>query len=353
MLGDSEPAIPVTPASPAAGGAVTRSSPRLERARLPKPEWLKVKVPQGERYAWIRDRARSLNLHTVCEEARCPNIGECWQGGTATFMLMGDECTRGCRFCSVKTAKQPGGLDEAEPVHIAETIRAMGLDYVVLTSVNRDDLPDQGSAHIAETIRRTQLANPHLLIEVLIPDFRGDAACLERVVAARPAVLAHNVETVPRLTPSVRDPRAGFEQSLRVLEWAKQGAQRMAPALRTKSSLMLGLGEREDEVLETMRALRGVDVDFLTLGQYLQPDRWNLPVVEFIRPEQFKALEREALRLGFRTVASGPLVRSSYRAAEYYIAQDLRAAERSSREVHSTTGNLPPGANNSTDPSPA
>ncbi len=343
MFRDSDPAA-LSVAAPGAGPApAAQPAPGLP-ARLPKPAWLKVKVPQGERFTWIRDRARTLNLHTVCEEARCPNIGECWQGGTATFMLMGDECTRGCRFCSVKTARHPGALDSREPAHIAETIRAMGLDYVVLTTVNRDDLPDQGSAHIAETIRRTQLANPELLIEVLIPDFRGDEACLERVIAARPAVLAHNVETVPRLTPSVRDPRAGFEQSLRVLDYARRasGKQPAAhhdaahgsaappehpagrPALRTKSSLMLGLGEREDEVLDGMRALRSVDVDFLTLGQYLQPDRWNLPVVEYIRPERFKALEQEGLAMGFRYVASGPLVRSSYRAAEFFIAQDLR-----------------------------
>jgi lipoic acid synthetase len=296
--------------------------------RLPKPDWLKVKVPQGERYTWIRGQARTLNLHTVCEEARCPNIGECWQGGTATFMLMGDTCTRGCRFCSVKTAKQPGALDAQEPLHIAETIRAMGLDYVVLTTVNRDDLPDQGSAHIAETIRRTQLANPDLLIEVLIPDFQGDSACLERIVAAQPAVLAHNVETVPRLTAAVRDPRAGFAQSLRVLEQAKRLAERAdSPVpLRTKSSLMLGLGETQMEVLDSLRALRGVGVDFLTLGQYLQPDKWNLPVVEYVPPERFAALEQEGLSMGFRYVASGPLVRSSYRAAEYFISQDLRAS---------------------------
>ena len=346
MFRDSEPRIPQagTGASapgpavpgPAVPGPAAPSAARPAPVRQPKPDWLKVKVPQGERYTWIRERARSLNLHTVCEEARCPNIGECWQGGTATFMLMGDECTRGCRFCSVKTAKQPGALDAAEPVHIAETIRAMGLDYVVLTSVNRDDLPDQGSAHIAETIRRAQLANPRLLIEVLIPDFRGDEACLERVIAARPAVLAHNVETVPRLTPGVRDPRAGFEQSLRVLDYAKRSAPRHGHAVRTKSSLMLGLGERDEEVIKSMRALRGVGMDFLTLGQYLQPDRWNLPVVEFIRPERFKALEGEGLALGFRYVAAGPLVRSSYRAAEFFIAQDLRAAERVPRGADST-----------------
>jgi lipoic acid synthetase len=319
--GDPAPALPSN-SSPLPLNSLHRTT------RQPKPEWLKVKVPQGPRFEWIKKQARTLNLHTVCEEARCPNIGECWQGGTATFMLMGDSCTRGCRFCSVKTAKTPGALDAEEPVHIAETIRGMELDYVVLTTVNRDDLTDQGSAHIAETIRRTQLANPKLLIEVLIPDFRGDEACLDRVLAARPAVLAHNVETVPRLTPSVRDPRAHFEQSLRVLDYAKRTglAGKTGIPLRTKSSLMLGLGEREDEVLDSMRALREVGVDFLTLGQYLQPDAWNLPVVEFIRPERFKALEQQGLAMGFRYVASGPLVRSSYRAAEFFIAQDLRGS---------------------------
>ncbi|MFI5400695.1 MAG: lipoyl synthase [SAR324 cluster bacterium] len=318
-------------AAPARAGlrAPGFANTRASKSGPPKPEWLKVKVPQGERFEWIRDRARALNLHTVCEEARCPNIGECWRGGTATFMLMGDSCTRGCRFCSVNTAKHPAALDSEEPVKIAETVREMGLDYVVLTAVNRDDLADQGSAHIAETVRRTQIANPRLLIEALIPDFRGDQACLERVLAARPAVLAHNVETVPRLSPYVRDPRAGFEQSLRVLEHAKQagfspgGAQ---AGLRTKSSLMLGLGETEEEVLDSMRALRGVGVDFLTLGQYLQPGKRNLPVVEYVPPERFKSLEVRGLQMGFRYVAAGPLVRSSYRAAEFFIAQDVRAA---------------------------
>ena len=285
-----------------------------------KPDWLKVKVPQGERFAWIRDRARGANLHTVCEEARCPNIGECWQGGTATFMLMGDTCTRGCRFCSVKTLRTPGPLDDSEPVNIAETIRTMGLDYVVLTTVNRDDLPDQGASHIADTIRRAQLASPDLLIEVLIPDFQGEAACLEAVLKAKPAVLAHNIETVERLQHPVRDPRANLAQSLQVLRHAKVHA----PEIYTKSSIMLGLGETEAEVMEAMGALRAIDVDFLTLGQYLQPDRKKLKVSAFIRPETFKLLEQEGLRMGFRYVAAGPLVRSSYRAAEFYISQQLR-----------------------------
>jgi lipoyl synthase len=291
------------------------------RAAARKPDWLKVKVPQGERFNWIRNRARTLNLHTVCEEARCPNIGECWQGGTATFMLMGDTCTRGCRFCSVKTARHPAALDAEEPLHIAETIRAMALDYVVLTSVNRDDLPDQGAGHFAETIRRTQLANPELLIEVLIPDFQGRTDLIDSIIAARPAVIAHNVETVERLQATVRDPRAGFAQSLSVLDHVK----RSAPELRTKSSLMLGVGESEAEVLEAMRALRAVGCDFLTLGQYLQPDRRKLKVQAFVHPEVFRRLEQAGLAMGFGYVAAGPLVRSSYRAAEFFISRQLRA----------------------------
>jgi lipoyl synthase len=236
-------------------------------------------------------------------------------------MLMGDTCTRGCRFCSVKTARHPGPLDAEEPLHIAETVRAMGLDYVVLTSVNRDDLPDQGAGHFAETIRRTRLACPELLVEVLIPDFQGRPDLLDQIVAAEPAVLAHNLETVERLQGPVRDPRASFAQSLAVLHHLK----RAAPQRFTKSSLMLGLGETEAEVLEAMRALRAVDVDFLTLGQYLQPDRRKLEVCEFIHPDVFRRLERAGLELGFAYVAAGPLVRSSYRAAEFYIARQVRA----------------------------
>jgi lipoyl synthase len=292
----------------------------IDPAALRKPDWLKVKVPQGERFNWIRGQARSLRLHTVCEEARCPNIGECWQGGTATFMLMGDTCTRGCRFCAVKTARQPGPLDAEEPAHIAETIRAMALDYVVLTSVNRDDLPDQGAGHFAETIRRAQRACPELLIEVLIPDFQGRRDLVDEIIRARPAVIAHNVETVERLQGTVRDPRAGFAQSLAVLEHAK----RAGGGIHTKSSLMVGVGESEAELLDAMRALRAVDVDFLTIGQYLQPDRRKMKVQAFIHPEVFQRLERAGLELGFAYVAAGPLVRSSYRAAEFYIARRLR-----------------------------
>jgi lipoic acid synthetase len=298
---------------------VVESAQPAPRRRL--PEWLKVKIPSGERFRWIQGQARTLGLATVCEEARCPNIGECWDGGTATFMLMGDTCTRGCRFCSVKTLRHPGPLDPEEPVKVAETVREMGLDYVVLTSVNRDDLPDQGAAHIAETIRRTRLANPGLLVEMLIPDFRGDLDRLQTVIDSAPAVLAHNIETVRRLTPQVRDPRAGYDQSLAVLNAIRE----RAPGIRSKSSIMLGLGETEAEVTETLRDLRAVGVEFLTIGQYLQPDKKKLRVEAFVPPERFRRLEQEGLALGFRYVASGPLVRSSYRAAEFYIAQALRA----------------------------
>ncbi len=294
--------------------------PDFRQGAARKPDWLKVKVPQGERFNWIRNRARGLNLHTVCEEARCPNIGECWQGGTATFMLMGEQCTRGCRFCSVSTARNPAPLDAAEPENVARTIAEMGLDYVVLTSVNRDDLPGQGAGHFAETVRLARRASPNLLVEVLIPDFMGVASCIDTVIASGPAVIAHNVETVERLQSIVRDPRANYAQSLAVLSHVR----RSAPGIRSKSSLMLGLGESEAEVLEAMGDLRAIGVEFLTLGQYLQPDKRKLKVREFIHPDRFEHLERAGLEMGFSYVAAGPLVRSSYRAAELYMSRALR-----------------------------
>jgi len=299
-------------------------APLDDRPKSRKPDWLKVKVPQGERFNWIRGQARGLKLHTVCEEARCPNIGECWQGGTATFMLMGDTCTRGCRFCSVKTLRRPPPPDPDEPAHIAETIARMKLDYVVLTTVNRDDLPDQGAAHLARTITLARQASPGLLVEMLAPDFQGRMEDLETLIDAAPDVLAHNVETVERLTGKVRDPRAGYRQSLDVLEHIK----RVRPDMKTKSSLMLGLGETREEVLQAMKDLRTAGVDFLTLGQYLQPDRKKLPVEEFITPEEFRRLEEEGRNMGFLYVASGPLVRSSYRAAEYYISRYLKTQDQ-------------------------
>jgi lipoic acid synthetase len=279
-----------------------------------KPGWLRVGVPGGERYGRVRETLAGLNLHTVCAEAHCPNVAECWGGGTATVMLMGDTCTRGCRFCQVKTAARPPALDPDEPRHVADAIRKLHLDYVVVTSVDRDDLPDGGAAHFAEAIRQLK-AIPGLLVEVLTPDFQGDPEAVRTVGRAGPDVFANNVETVRRLTPAVRDGRAGYDQTLEVLARMK----REFPGVVTKSSIMVGLGESAAEVEETMRDLRAVGVEVLTLGQYLRPSAWHLPVVEFVTPEAFAAYETAGRDLGFRYVASGPLVRSSYRAGELFM----------------------------------
>lgn len=287
--------------------------------RRTKPPWLKVRAPGGARYTQIKGRARELKLHTVCEEARCPNIGECWGGGTATFMVMGGICTRGCRFCAVTTRRKGMPLDPDEPTNVAATIAGMELDYVVLTSVDRDDLPDQGAGHFAACIAAIREAAPQTLVEVLIPDFTGRTDLLDVVVAAKPDVIAHNIECVRRMTPKVRDPRAGYDQSLRVLAHLKQDTGQM-----TKSSIMVGVGETEAEVLETMGDLRSVGCDFLTVGQYLQPTPKHLPIDSYIPPETFARYEEVGLQLGFRYVASGPLVRSSYKAGEFFIAQHLR-----------------------------
>lgn len=291
----------------------TRLSPK-------KPPWLKVPFPGGERYSWIKKRAANLNLSTVCEEANCPNIGECWNGGTATFMLMGDTCTRGCRFCSVKSAKNPGALDPEEPKKLAETVKNLALKYVVLTTVDRDDLPDQGASHIARCIRSTQRACPEMLIEMLMPDFQGKTELVQQVINARPAVLAHNLETVRSLTDRVRDSRASYDQSLDVLRYLKQ----QCPDGYTKSSLMLGVGESRTETLQAMKDLRDVGVDFLTIGQYLQPSKKHLKVEKFMHPDEFDELALQGDKMGFEYVASGPLVRSSYKAAEFYIERKIR-----------------------------
>ena len=285
-----------------------------------KPPWLKVPFPGGERYSWIKKRAANLNLSTVCEEANCPNIGECWNGGTATFMLMGDTCTRGCRFCSVKSAKNPGALDPEEPKKLAETVNNLALQYVVLTTVDRDDLPDQGASHIARCIRSTQRACPEMLIEMLMPDFQGKTELVQQVINARPAVLAHNLETVRSLTDRVRDSRASYDQSLDVLRYLKQ----QCPDGYTKSSLMLGVGESRTETLQAMKDLRDVGVDFLTIGQYLQPSKKHLKVEKFMHPDEFNELALQGDKMGFEYVASGPLVRSSYKAAEFYIERKIR-----------------------------
>lgn len=285
-----------------------------------KPPWLKVRFPGGKTFNWIEKQAESLKLATVCQEARCPNIGECWSGGTATFMLMGDTCTRGCRFCAVDTAKMPGSLDPEEPLKLAETIAQMKLEYVVITSVNRDDLLDQGSQHLARAIRTVKRSNLNLLIEILIPDFKGNVSLVQTIMDSQPAVISHNLETVRRLTPKVRDPRATYDQSLAVLDYI-----RTQSSIYTKSSLMLGLGESEDEIIESMKDLRSIGVQFLTLGQYLRPSPKHLPVERYVHPSEFEAYQKLGESLGFEYVASGPLVRSSYRAAEFYIQRKIQS----------------------------
>jgi lipoyl synthase len=270
----------------------------------------------------MKTRARRLSLATVCEEAQCPNIGECWGGGTATFMLMGDTCTRGCKFCAVNTQKRPAPLNPGEPAAVAEAVAELGASYIVLTSVNRDELADGGAAHLAECLRAIDRRNPGILLEMLVPDFQGQLDAVDEIVAAPLAVFAHNLETVRRLTPEVRDRRATFDQSLAVLRHAKD----RAPHILTKTSLMLGLGETQDEVLEAMSEARAEGVDILTLGQYLRPSTWHLPVQAYIPPEQFDRLADKARSMGYAYVASGPLVRSSYRAGELFVERHIRKA---------------------------
>ncbi|MBI2070287.1 MAG: lipoyl synthase [Elusimicrobia bacterium] len=290
--------------------------------RAPFPPWLRVKPPSGENYVRLKNLMAEFNLNSVCEEARCPNVSECWSGGTATFMVMGDACTRGCRFCSVESLARPASLDPDEPSHLAQALGRMGLNYAVLTSVCRDDLPDQGAGHIARCIREVKASAPAMLLEFLIPDFRGDRDCLKTVVEAGADVLAHNLETVRRLTHPVRDRRAGYEQSLDVLKAIKS----MDSAIVTKSSLMLGLGETEDELLECFADLRATGVEILTLGQYLRPTGGgrHLPVLEYVPPERFDELKKKAENMGFLYVASGPFVRSSYKAAEFFLEGYLK-----------------------------
>ncbi len=285
-----------------------------------KPPWLKVSFPGGDLYSWIKSQSSKLNLSTVCEEANCPNIGECWNTGTATFMLMGDTCTRGCRFCAVKSAKYPSALDAKEPMKLAGTIQKMNLNYVVLTTVNRDDLKDQGASHIARCIKATQRSSPRLLIEILMPDFRGEKELIKRIIDASPTVMSHNLETVRRLSSDVRDYRADYDQSLDVLRYLKTNC----PEGYTKSSLMIGLGENRKEILKAMEDMRDAGVDFLTIGQYLQPTRKHLKVVKFIHPDEFNELRDIGDKMGFDYVASGPLVRSSYKSAEFYIERKIR-----------------------------
>jgi lipoic acid synthetase len=277
-----------------------------------KPRWLKAMPASGERYARIRRNVHQHKLATVCEEARCPNIGECWNAGTATIMLMGAVCTRACRFCAVDTGNPRGWLDADEPANVAQSVALMGLSYIVLTSVNRDDLEDGGAAHFAACVRAIRLQSPQTAVEALTPDFQGVLRDVETVVDSGLQVFAQNLETVRRLTHPVRDARAGYEQTLAVLAHAKHHR----PGVLTKSSLMLGLGETDDEVLAAMDDLRRAQVDILTLGQYLRPTANHLPVARFVTPAQFEQFREAGLARGFRECVSGPMVRSSYRAEQ-------------------------------------
>ena len=291
----------------------------VARPRQPKPEWLKVRAPGLPGYQRLKGLMRELNLHTVCEEAKCPNIGECWGHGTATFMILGDVCTRACSYCAVAHGR-PAGVDGGEPERVASAIWRLALSYVVITSVDRDDLKDGGASVFAETIRQTRVRLPHCRIEVLIPDFQGSETALETVLEARPDVLNHNTETVPRL---YRMARSGgrYPRTLELLDRSR----RFAPDIPTKTGVMVGLGEEDDELVETFRDLRGVGCQILTIGQYLRPTEAHAPMVRYYHPDQFRALKAIALDLGFARVESGPLVRSSYHAHETADAYYRRA----------------------------
>ena len=283
----------------------------------PKPPWLRVRIAGGERYGRIKQQRASLGLATVCEEARCPNIGECWSQGTATFMVLGSVCTRGCRFCAVTTQKTGLAPDPDEPTKLAETVAGMALDYAVWTMVDRDDLSDGGASHVAACVAACRERAPATKIELLTGDFLGDDAALRTIVGSGAAVLAHNLEVVRRLTPTIRDPRCGYDLSLDVLRRYRALAPAAVP---TKSSLMVGLGETPDEVVEALRDLQDAGVAVVTIGQYLRPSAKHAAVEVYVPPEQFAAYERLGREIGFEAVFSGPLVRSSYRAAEVYLA---------------------------------
>lgn len=284
-------------------------SSKADSQRLKKPDFLRMRVRHSPKYESVKDIVKQHRLATVCEEAKCPNISECWSAGTATIMLMGEVCTRACRFCSVNTGNPKGWLDAEEPENTAKAVQLMGLSYVVLTSVNRDDLPDGGAGHYAKTIKEVKRLNPDTGVEALTPDFLGLESAIETLLDSGLDVFAQNVETVKRLTHPVRDPRAGYEQTLNVLKYAAQTSD-----VITKTSLMLGLGETDDELLECMDDLRNASVDVLTLGQYLQPTKNHLPVERFVTPDEFERYREWGLKKGFKEVVSGVFVRSSYRA---------------------------------------
>ena len=295
-----------------------------------KPDWLKVRAPGGERYAGLKETLRKLDLHTVCEEARCPNVGECWGAGTATVMLLGHTCTRGCRFCAVTTGNPRGAVDPREPAHVARAIATLGLSYVVLTMVDRDDLLDGGAAHVATTITSLHERQPELLVEALVGDFNGRHRDVDVVLDGGPDVFAHNVEVPRRLTPLIRDQRCSYERSLDVLRHAKE----RAPERLTKSSVMVGVGETNEEVLETLSDLRQAKVDVVTVGQYLRPTPRHAAVHRYVEPREFDEFAREGMELGFAYVASGPLVRSSYHAAEAFMATRLGRARAAATPKH-------------------
>lgn len=314
MAVEKDPSLAQQAAVDVRGGASAYSPPLPTDSK--KPSWLRQRAPQGERYEYLSESLRSLKLNTVCEEAQCPNIGECWNegSGTATIMLLGDTCTRGCRFCAVNTSRTPPPPDEDEPENTAAAIAAWGVGYIVLTSVDRDDIPDGGSEHFARTVRTLKALRPDIIVECLTPDFRGDMGAVRHLARSGLDVFAHNIETVASLQDRVRDKRANYFQSLDVLRAAK------AVGPYTKSSIMLGLGETDEEIIDTMVDLKEAGVDILTFGQYLQPTPHHLAVKEFVTPEKFEYWRKYGEDVvGFRYVASGPLVRSSYRAGEFFV----------------------------------
>jgi len=287
-----------------------------------KPTWLRIRPPEKNAFTKMKTPLRKYKLNTVCEEAHCPNMSECWSKGTATFMILGETCTRACRFCAVKTGNPKKFVDINEPKNIAEAVKEMHLDYVVLTSVCRDDLEDQGASHFSECIKEIKKLSNDIFVEVLIPDFSNNKEFLKKVIDANPDVIAHNIETVKSMQKEVRDRRFNYENSLSALRYVKE----LNPKIYTKSSIMVGLGETEFEVMDAMKDLRRIDVDFLTIGQYLRPSDWHLKIKEFIAPEKFDDYKRAGLELGFLYVASGPFVRSSYNAGEFFIKNIFRRA---------------------------
>lgn len=314
-----------------------RPEDMVGKSHLAKPRWLVRPLPKGPNVARIQSLLETHNLNTVCEEARCPNRGECWSQGEATLMIMGDTCSRGCRFCDVKTGSKTEmlglPLDVLEPAKVAQTVKTLSLTYAVITSVDRDELPDQGADHWARCITAIRHLCPETVIDVLVPDFRGDRELIRRVVESGPHVLAHNIETVRRLQGIVRDHRATYDQSLDVLRAFKE----FSPKTPTKSGIMVGHGETREEILETLRDLRAAGVDFVTIGQYLRPSSWHLEVKQYLHPNEFVSLEQAAWGMGFKHVVSGPFVRSSYRAWE---------VEKLVREAHGMP--TPPGRESST-----